>query len=348
MHWAKIASRARFNLATSGVAYASLKDLPVTLEDLEISGPSSYGYEALRGEIAQHYDVSPDSVVTAAGASMANHLAMAALTEPGDEVLIENPAYELLVATARFLGGDVRRFERRRESGFALDPDEVRKEITHRTRLIVITNLHNPSSALAGERELREIGDLARSVGARVLVDEVYLDCVYENTPRSSVHLGPEFLVTSSLTKVYGLSGLRCGWILAEPGLAQTIWRLSDLFASIDAFPAEAMSVVAFRNLSALRDRARRILDADRVTLNCFLDGHPEIDAPRTAWGTTAFLRAPDKDVDRLIDRLRSDHDTSVVPGRFFDAPDSFRVGMGVNSEMFSEGLNRLSAAVRR
>ena len=80
---------------------------------------------------------------------------------------------------------------------------------------------------------MREIGGLARSVGARVLVDEVYLDAVYTNTPKPSYHLGPEFVVTSSLTKVYGLSGLRCGWILAAPDLARAMWRLNDLFASI-------------------------------------------------------------------------------------------------------------------
>ena len=94
----------------------------------------------------------------------------------------------------------------------------------------MITNLHNPSSVLAPDSVLREIGDLARSVGAHVLVDEVYLDAVYENTPRTSYQLGPEFIVTNSLTKVYGLSGLRCGWILAQPDLARAMWRLNDLF----------------------------------------------------------------------------------------------------------------------
>jgi aspartate/methionine/tyrosine aminotransferase len=263
MNWAKTASKARFNLATSGVAHLPLSALPVRVEDLDINGPSTYGYEPLRRAIAQHHEVDPENVVTAAGTSMANHLAMAALIDPGDEVLIERPAYELLVSTALFLGADVRRFERLREKGYALDPFEVRKALTPRTKLIVATNLHNPSSALAGEAELREIGSLARSVGAKVLVDEVYLDGVYEGTPRSAVHLGPEFVITSSLTKVYGLSGLRCGWILARPDVARGIWRLNDLFASIDAFPAEAVSVIAFRNLPAIRDQARRIVEAD-------------------------------------------------------------------------------------
>ena len=146
-------------------------------------------------------------------------------------------------------------------------PAQVRRVITRKTKLIVLTNLHNPSSVLASETALREIGGLARSVGARVLVDEVYLDAVYINTPKPAYHLGPEFVVTSSLTKVYGLSGLRCGWILAEPDLARAMWRLNDLFASIPAHPAELLSVVALENLDTIRDRARKIVEADRALL---------------------------------------------------------------------------------
>ncbi len=217
MLWAKTQGRARFNLATSGVGSFPLHELPVTIDQLEINGDSTYGYAPLQHAIAKKCGVDPDCVVAAAGTSMANHLAMATLIDPGDEVLIEQPTYELLTSTLLYLGAAVKHFARTEESGYALDPAQVRRVITRKTKLIVLTNLHNPSSVLASETALREIGGLARSVGARVLVDEVYLDAVYTNTPKPSYHLGPEFVVTSSLTKVYGLSGLRCGWILAEP-----------------------------------------------------------------------------------------------------------------------------------
>ncbi len=255
MHWAKMHSHARFNLATSGVASFPLRDLPVTIEQLEINGDSAYGYAPLQQAIANKCAVDPDCVVAAAGTSMANHLAMATLLDPGDEVLLEEPTYELLTSTLLYLGATIKRFARSEESGYALNPAEVRRVITPKTKLIVLTNLHNPSSVLAPESVLREVGDLARSVRAHVLVDEVYLDAVYTDTPRSSYHLGPEFVVTASLTKVYGLSGLRCGWILAQPDLARTMWRLNDLFASIPAHPAELLSVVAFQNLDRIRER---------------------------------------------------------------------------------------------
>ena len=345
MHWAKTQSKARYNLATSGVGSFPLRDLPYDFTRLEINGDNSYGYLPLKQAIAARAGVDPDCVVTAAGTSFANYLAMAALLEPGDEVLIEHPAYGLLVDAARYIGADVKRFSRCEENGYALDPAELRRSLSPRTRLVVVTNLHNPSSVLAPESDLREIIDLARSVGARVLVDEVYLDAVYENTPRTSFHLGPGVVVTNSLTKVYGVSGLRCGWILAEPDLARAMWQLNNLFAATPVHPGELLSVAAFEHLDILRERARRIVEADRVLLHEFFDREPHLSAVRTPFGTTSFVRL-DGNVDAFLDRLRSQFETSAVPGRFFDMPGHFRIGMGVNTEMFAEGLRRIKLAL--
>src|SRR4030095_525292 len=160
-----------------------LRELPVHLETLEINGDSSYGYAPLQKAIATHHGVDPDCVVESAGTSMANHLAMATIIEPGDEVLIEHPAYGPILDIAHYLEANVKRFRRPAENGWAIDTAEVRRCVRPKTRLIVITNLHNPTSVLTPESVLREIGEIARSVGAFVLVDEVYLDAVYENTP---------------------------------------------------------------------------------------------------------------------------------------------------------------------
>ncbi len=342
LHWAKTQSRARYNLATSGVGPFPLSELPFDFGRLAINGENKYGYPPLLDAIARKHEVEPACVVEAGGCSMANHLAMAALLEPGDEVLIEHPAYGPLLDAARYLGAQVKRFPRREENGFRVEPEDVRRAITPGTRLIVITNLHNPSSVLTPEPVLREIGDL----GPQVLVDEVYLDAVFEGTPRSSFHLGPQFVVTSSLTKVYGMSGLRCGWILAQPDLAERMRRLNDLFAATAAHPAELLSAAAFAHLDRMRERARRVLEADHSRLNEFLARQDGVSAVRSDWGTTAFLRLRKGGADAFLDRLRSEFETSAVPGRFFEMPDHFRVGMGVDSEMFGEGLRRVEAAL--
>src|SRR5579862_2803339 len=317
MLWAKTQSKAKCNLATSGVGAFPLRELRVSIEQLEINGDSTYGYAPLQLAIAKKCGVAPECVVAAAGTSMANHLAMAALIDPGDEVLIEDPTYELITSAALYLGADVKTFARREENGYAIDLGEIRRALTPKTKLIVLTNLHNPTSVLTPDSVLREVGDLARSVGARVLVDEVYLDAVYENTPRTSYHLGPEFIVTNSLTKIYGLSGLRCGWILAQPDLARAMWRLNDLYGSIPAHPAELLSVVAFQHLPAIRERARKIVTTDRVLLNEFLSHQTGVSAARTSFGTTSFLRLKNGDAELFLQQLRTDYETSAVPGRF-------------------------------
>src|SRR6266576_2417515 len=346
MHWSKTQSHARFNLATSGVAAFSLSELPTDFEKLEINGENSYGYEALQSAIAKHHGVNPECVVEAAGTSMANHLAMAAIIEPGDEVLIEHPAYGPILDVAQYLDAKVKRFSRREENGWAVDVDEVRRAITSGTRLVVITNLHNPTSVLTPDPVLREVGDIARSIGALVLVDEVYLDAVYQRTPRTSFHLGPEFVVTSSLTKVYGVSGLRCGWILAHPDLAWKMRRLNDLYSAAPVYPGLLLAVAVFKHLNRLREKARRIVDADRKLLREFLIRQSGLSAVWTDWGTTSFVQLIDGNADDFFERLRSDFDTSVVPGRFFEMPDHFRIGMGVNTEMFGDGLNRIGRAL--
>ena len=345
MEWSKLRSRARFNLATSGVADFPLARLPAKLADLEINGPTIYGYAPLQERLSRKTGAPADAIVAAAGTSMANHLALASLFEPGDEVLVEHPTYELLLSTAAYLGAAIRRFARPPEEDFALDPREVERAISPRTRVVVLTNLHNPSSVRAAESALREVGEIAARNGASVLVDEVYLEACFDG-PRSAFFLGDNFVTTSSLTKAYGLSGLRCGWILAAPELARRIWRINDLYAATPAHPAELLSVLAIDHLAEVAADAKVRLDRNRRRLGEFLDQRPDLEAPRPPSGTTAFPRLRSGPVDAFCALLREKYDTSVVPGRFFGMPDRFRIGIGGDTEILEEGLRRLSGAL--
>jgi len=277
---------------------------------------------------------------------MSNHLAMAALLEPGDEVLIEHPTYELLISTALYLGANVKRFPRRFETGFRLDPAEIERAVTPQTRMVVLTNLHNPSGAFFDEQTLGRVGEIAKSIGARVLVDEVYLDAAFHLAPRSAFHLGNEFLTTNSLTKVYGLSGLRCGWILAEPTLTQKMWRLNDLFGVIPAHPAERLSVIALAHLDRIAARAKALLEINRALLNEFLSSRRDLDAAGGELGTISFPRLKQGSVESLCQLLRKKYETTIVPGTFFEMPEHFRVGIGCNTAMLIGGLERLGAAL--
>jgi hypothetical protein len=315
--------------------------LPIGIGDLDLDGASHPRYAPLRERIAARYGVGIHQVVAADGTSMANFLAMATLISPGDEVLIEQPTYEPLLGVASFLGATIKRFERKPSDAFRLDPAAVEASLSPRTRLIVITNLHNPSSRLASEAELEAVRDLAGGVGARVLVDEVYLDSVTPR-PRSAVHLGPEFVCTNSLTKVYGLSGLRCGWILAEPALAERMWRLNDLMGVNQAHPAERLACIAFDHLDAILGDSPAMLERNRALFNGFVLSRVHLECAPAEHGITAFPRWSGGDTERLDAHLREHYDTSVVPGRWFEMPDHFRIGFGLPSDDFEQALVRL------
>ena len=346
MHWAKLRSQARFNLASSGLMNYPLSKLPVRLEDLELSGASYYGYEPLQRALAAKCHVPQECVVAATGTSMANHLVMAATLKPGDEVLIEHPTYELLLNVAQYLGAEIKRFTRDPSNGFRVNTAEVERLVSTRTRLIVLTNLHNPTSAFTDDDTLARLQEIARGVGARILVDEVYLDAMFEIAPRSAFHLGREFITTNSLTKVYGLSGLRCGWILAEAELAEKLWRLNDLFGVIPAHPAERLSCMALENFERIAEHARLLLEANRGVLNSFFNSRDDLEWTEHRFGTVSFPRLKRGSADELCALLAEKYETSVVPGRFFEMPQHFRIGIGGDTATLTEGLRRVGAAL--
>jgi hypothetical protein len=369
MEWAKLHSQARFNLVKSDVAAYPLAKLPVRLDDLEINGPNPYGYAPLQERLARRSGVAEECVVAAAGTSMANHLALAALLEPGDEVLIEHPTYEPILAAARYLGAVVRRFPRRFEDGFAVDPAAVARAMTPATRAVVVTNLHNPSGVRVPDEVLRQVAEVAARHGAHLLVDEVYLEACFDTPVRSAFHLAPNVVATSSLTKAYGLSGLRCGWVLAAPPLARRMWRINDLHGATAAHPAERLAVAALDHLDAIAADSRALLARNRALLDAFLAARRDLAWVPPAAGTLVFPRllsggslaaAPESTggslaaataestgrVDALCDLLRERYETTVAPGRFFEMPEHFRIGFGGETAMVAEGLARLGRAL--
>ncbi|MFL6756752.1 MAG: aminotransferase class I/II-fold pyridoxal phosphate-dependent enzyme [Sphingomicrobium sp.] len=345
MHWAKFQAPVRYSLSSSEVPHFRLDRLPLAISDLDLDGASHPRFAPLRRAIAERYGVTAEMVVTANGTSMANFLAVAALIAPGDEVIFERPAYEPMLASARFLGARVAWAERRAEEGFRLDIDQLREVASDRTRLIALTNLHNPSSALTDEDDLLAIGAIAERCGAHVLVDEVYLDSAVPPRPTSAL-LGPQFVATNSLTKVYGLSGLRCGWILAEPELAERMWRLNDLFGVNDAHQAEMLSCFAFNHLDEISSGTAERLQRNRALFNEFTAGRDDVDCMMAEHGITAFPLWTGGDTQPLDALLRTKYDTSIVPGCWFEMPDRFRLGLGGDSEMLREALSRLAAAL--
>ena len=346
MHWAKTRPPARYDLAISNVLACSIDDLPNAAGALALTGRNDNGYDPLVQAIASRYGVAAGQVTTAQGASGANFLVCAALLSAGDEVLVERPGYDPLLGAPRLLGANVARFDRRFDERYGLDPERVKRAFTPRTKLVVITSPHNPTGVVAESEALREIGRVAASHGAYVLVDEVYLDSVRAPI-EPAAHLGDTFIVTSSLTKSYGLAGLRCGWILSSPDVAERVRRARDVVDGTGSIVAERLSVLAFEHLDTLSARARALLDRNLALVEPFLQGRSDLEYVPPGGGTVAFPRIRGvADTRTFASRLLTEGETAIVPGHFFEAPAHFRLGFSGDTDSLTEGLQRLAAAL--
>jgi aspartate/methionine/tyrosine aminotransferase len=216
LRWARrFHGKVRFNLAASGVPACGL-----SLDASAAHPADGAGVEALREAIARYNGVAREEVVACLGTSHALWLAYVSVVSPGDEVLVEQPAYEPLVAAAVGAGASVRRFARSPATRFALDVDRVAREITSRTRAVAVTSLQNPGGNRASDEELRALARVAERHGAVLVVDEVYapFDRLVDDSGvfgRSARRLAPNLIAIGSLTKCYGLAAERVGWLIA-------------------------------------------------------------------------------------------------------------------------------------
>ena len=346
MEWAKTRPSPRFDLAGSNVLACSVDELEGAREAIAFSGKNDSGFAPLLDAIAARYGVRPTQVTTAQGTSGANFLVCAALLGPDDDVLVEAPGYDPLLGAPRLLGANVVRFDRRFDDGWAIDPSTVERAFTERTRLVIVTRPHNPTGAGADLGSLREIGRLAAARRAHVLVDEVYLDTAGD-FPTPAATLGDEFISTSSLTKSYGLAGLRSGWILSSEAVAERVRRARDVVDGTGSIVTERLSALAFAQLDHLIARTRALLGINGALVREFLRSRPELEYVEPAGGTVVFPRIHGvQNADRFAERLMSTRETAVVPGRFFGAPAHFRIGFSGATEPLRGGLAAIAAAL--
>lgn len=350
--WARSRPAPEIDLAGSNLAAASLADLPGAREAVDLSGESPEGYRPLVEAIAASAGVPPERVATAGGCSGANFLALSALLDPGDEVLLESPGYDPIEAAAEMAGAVVRKFERRFEDGWAIDPDRVAAALSPRTKAVAITSPHNPSGALVPEETLAALERLAGARGIRVLVDEVYADTVETDTPKPAAARTSSdvFVSTSSLTKAYGLASLRCGWAIASEGIALEMRRVRGLVDGSGPIPSERLAELAFRNLPALRERALAILAPNRRLWSEFLASRRRRELESTpSPSSIVFPRFSDeRDAGPFCERLMAEQGVAVAPGSFFSPATTahFRVSLGGPTESLREGLIRLGRAL--
>ncbi len=348
MEWFKTKSKVSIDLCSSGMEDLALKDLELRWKDLEISEDNSYGYPPLLQAIGKRYGVSEDNVVSTLGTSQALFLVCAALLDPGDEVLAEAPAYEPLLAVPEAFGARVVRLARRYEDGYQFSLEIVKRFLSPKTRFILLTNLHNPSGALIPRVLLKQLVQIARERDVSIVVDEIYLEFL-DDEP-TAFHLADNVIVISSLTKVFGLGNIRCGWALAQPGLAKSMRRIIDYMQVEGVFIGEAIAFRAFDRLDEIKRKNRERISHNRALLRDLIDQEESLSWVEPADGVICFPRieTPLVNGDILADVLRSQHDTSIVPGSFFGQPQHFRLGFGVSPNTVEAGLYNIRKALRK
>lgn len=349
LEWFKTKPKARIDLCRSGEVSLLLKDLDIEMEGLDISGENPYGYPSLIEAVAQKYNVKEENVVITLGTSQALYVVCAACLERGEEVFIETPVYEPLQAVPRVFDARIKRFERKFKEKYTFDLDELSTSLSPETRLILLTNLHNPSAAYVPLSFLKTLARIAEKKGTRVVVDEIYLDFLKGKQRETSFHLSDSIIVISSLTKVYGLGGLRCGWILAPSKLVKRMRRILDYIQVEGVFIGEKISSEVFGQLDLIQNQNEARNRQNKARVKRFIQDEERLSWVEPAGGVICFPRVEgEMGGDKLAEALLRDFDTAVVPGSFFEAPEHFRLGFGVDPEILARGLDNIKKALKK
>ena len=326
----------------------------------------------VREAVAATYEVSPGNVLVTAGASLANavaaataldeadpapdaaastaedHLALEDGFDPSGSVLVEKPAYEPLVDTPQLFGARVDRFPRRASADWRLDPERIEAALVDDTALVTVTNRHNPTGRLTARETLAEAAAAAGAHDARLLVDEVYAPYVLPADGDDAEHAFggvtaaglDDTVVTGSLTKFHGLGGLGVGWLIADEAFVERAERVGRHFPSLPG-PSRALGRRALANREALERNSRDLLGRNADLLATFVEGRADLAGPVYEGSSYALLTHERADGDAVAETAL-DRDLLVVPGRFFETPDRFRVSLGRDSVHVREALGVL------
>jgi len=343
----------RYNLSESGVHPASIEYLipdPKQRERLfsvELGYSQSNGTPELRRAIAAIYPgATEDNVIATTGTAEANFLVAWMLTQPGDEVVMMLPNYMQLWGIVRAFGAEIRPLPLIEELQWAPDLDALERAVSPRTKLIAICNPNNPTGAILTEREMERVVAVARRAGAWLLADEV------DRGAELRRDLTPSFwgsyekvIVTSGLSKAYGLPGLRIGWIASTPGLVAEAWSYHD-YTTIGPGPLSDMLArvaLAPENRARLLDRTRSILNSNYPILRDWAEAN-EFSFVEPQAGAIAYLRYHlDAGSTEFVERLRQEKSVLVVPGEHFLMGKYLRIGFGSNADYLRDGLELIS-----
>lgn len=353
---------AKYNIAETCVDSVSLDELfALTGTDKEsfladfCQRRLTYGHiegnpDFLNGVCGLYKTIRPENVVTTHGASGANHHVFYSLVNPGDRVISIMPTYQQLYSIPESYGAEVVLLHLKQENGYLPDLDALRALAVPGTKLICINNPNNPTGALMDTALLKEIVEIARSVGAWVLCDEVYRHLTQEVGWCDSIaDLYEKGISVGSMSKVFSLAGLRLGWIAThDADVVRACMSHRDYnHISCGVFD-EAVAGLALAHADALLERNRGIIRGNLAVLDAWMQREPRMRYTKPRAGTTALVYY-DYDVPSYEFCEQMYHQTGafVTPGDCFEVPHSFRIGYASDPQTLKDGLQAISDYLR-
>lgn len=354
-------NRVPFNISESGVHPFSIRELlelagaaADPLLDVRLGYSQSNGTDLLRERIAALYPgASPDQVLVTTGSAEANFVSCWRLLEPGDRVAMMLPNYMQIWGLAQNFGARVSGFQLHEAQGWEPDAREIGDAIAPGTRLVVVTNPHNPTGHILSDEARRAILDRTAAVGAWLLADEVYQGA--ERNGRTTPSFWGSYervIVVNGLSKAYGLPGLRSGWIVAPPAFTAETWARHDYTTIGPSGASDHLAAVALAAgvRERIIERTRRILNANYPVLDAWLKGfgdtfswHP----PRA--GAICFVKYRQRiGALDIVEQLRASHGVLLVPGEHFGLPNHLRFGYGNEIHHLRQALAETERGLKR
>lgn len=338
-------ARAQYDLSSSDMHGERLSYFG-GLEDCDLSVSHVGGGEELRSELARAYGGRADDYIVTAGASEANFAVCAALLEAGDRVLVERPTYQPLEAIPRGLGAAVTRLERPEADHYRLTADGIRTALPHDLRLLVLTNLNNPTGASLDPDLVHALADLAQERGFYVFIDETFRELAFDRPLPTIAGLNERTIVTSTLSKFYGAGGLRIGWVRAVAAVRERLQSVLDYLSATPAGPSEMVAASVLRSREKIASRNRRLIEEGRKVAREWAASEPGL-----VWHEpVGHLTFPGVGGDtlELADLLIREFSTFIAPAESFGLTGHFRLNIGIGAEKLEEGLRRVSKARAR
>lgn len=342
--------RVKFLLAHSGVKSVTLRELGVDPKALA-EGDLGYGplpaNPLLTAKVANTYGFPLDATLVTLAGSEADLLAFAATVKAGDTVVVENPTYPPLRAVPKALGCKVVLHQRTWKNGFKLDLAKLDEQLKG-AKLFVLSNLNNPTGIGTSKRDLEELHLLAEKRKCHVLVDEAFRELAREPLPVAA-SLGPRFLSTNTLTKCYGLAGLRTGWLLGDPKLVARARVAKTYFSVGQPLLEQRLALVALDKRDQLLKRAAGIRDENFARVKAWMQGHQALQWVEPEGGLIGFPLLP-KGVDDVAfaRTLVEDRNTLVAPGTVQGLKGHIRIGFGGDPAHVTPGLRNLDEVLAR